>query len=565
MVLAPTQITVRVAEPARHVFEIETRVGGLDAGFHDFVMPVWTPGSYLVREHSRHVLEASARDGSGRPLRVEKTAKNRWRVALPEPGDLLFVHRLYARDLTVRTNHCDESRAFWLGAAAYVYEESRRDGPYEIRFDGPDAWQVLAPLPVRDGAFAATDFDEAADTPFAAGSFGVERFSVHGIEHEVAVDGRPPARFPELVQALPDLVRANAEVFGGRLPYERYLFLFAFDEHGSGGLEHAAGTFLHVGRRRCRSDEGFRKLLTLCAHEHFHAWNAKRIRPVGLECYDYERENYTRGLWLAEGVTSYYENLTPHRAGLLSRADLLARLARTAGSVLETPGRFRQSLAEASFDAWIKLYRPDENSRNATISYYTKGALAAFCLDALIQAGSEGARCLDDVMRVLYADAEARGPGQPAELVRRAAEEAAGRDLGSEFDLLFESREDPPLDEWLAAVGLRLLPPEGPERAHLGIATRRENGRLFVASVDDGGPGREMGLCPGDEIVGVDGERVLPQDFKAAIAEERRPGAEVTLNVFRRGLLTECRGRLGAKRSGEWKLIELEGGLSYRG
>jgi len=555
-VLEPSRITIRIPRPERHFVDCEVSCPGLLSGPHDFFLPVWTPGSYLIREYSKHVQGIEAVDGKGASLPVRKTAKNRWRVELPGDGECRLRYRVYARDLTVRTNHVDAERAFLTGAALYLCEESRRDGPFELRVEAPEGWGTHCPLPLHEGRFSAADYDELVDCPVLCGDFETTGFEVHGVEHLCVHDGTPRSDRESLTRDLERIVRANAAVFGNDLPYERYVFLLLFDEKGSGGLEHGSSCVIHVPRSQLRTAGGRRRLLALLAHEHFHAWNVKRIRPEGLERFDYERENYCRGLWLAEGFTSYYQELIPYRAGLFSRNEMLRRIAKNAGEVLETPGRRVQSLSESSFDAWIKLYRPDEDSRNATVSYYAKGALAAFCLDVLIQTSSGGRRSLDDVMRALWEDARNRGPGQELDLVRRAASAAAGRDLGREFSLLFESTEDPPLEEWLGPIGLRLLPPDGTEEPYLGIRTAIRDRRLFVEAVERDGPGEAMGLDPGDEIVALNGERVLPEDFGQVLEKEHRSGDEIRIQLFRRGLLSECGGRLGARRRGGWRLIE---------
>ena len=564
MVLSPTRIRVSLEARSTHWLQLELRCEGLEAGAHELFMPVWTPGSYLIREYQRHIDRVSAEDAQGRPLSVVKTSKNRWSVELEGAGDVVVRYRVYCRDLTVRTNHVDEKRAYWNGASTYLVLDERRDGPFELEVETPAGWSCVSGLENDAGVWRAKTLDELIDCPFWVGTAEQSSFESAGKPHLVVHDGVDPREQQRITEDLKRICDTAAEMFEGKLPYDRYVFFLFADQGGSGGLEHANSTVIHVPRRFYRVEPERTRLISLLAHEHFHVWNVKRIRPTGLRRFDYERENYTPDLWLSEGFTSYYQEIVPYRAGLYSRETFLQRLADTIQSVLEVPGRKIQSIAESSFDAWIKLYRSDESTRNTTVSYYSKGAVAALCLDLLIQRQSQGQSNLDDVMRGLFHDFELTGPGQSRELVRKLCSEFAGYDLSPEFGALIEGREDPPLGEWLAPFGLRFEAPDGKLRADFDIQAAVKEGRLLITHVGTGGCGETLGLSPDDEILAIDGERVLPKDWESWLGSWLTPETQVEVTVVRRGLLETLTGRVGSKREGKARLVEDENAAELR-
>ena len=561
MVVPTTQIRVGLANADRHLIDVRVRTHGLGAGEHDFFMPVWTPGSYLVREYARHVEGVTASDAAGAALPCRKVAKNRWRVELDAEGDIVLEYRVYARDLSVRTNHVDSRRAYWNGAATYIVAEERRDAPFAISVDTPEDWTAHCALPREGHSWFAAELDEAVDEPFVVSAADVTEFSACGKPHLCILDGVDEEERDALTSDLHRIVDAAASIFGDELPYERYYFYVFADGSSSGGLEHSASTVCHFHRSSLRKPDRRLDVLGLFAHEHFHVWNVKRIRPTGLARFDYENENYTPDLWLSEGFTTYYQEIVPYRAGVFSREHFLSRLAKNWQQVLGVPGRFVHSVSDASFDAWIKLYRPDENLRNTTVSYYSKGAVAALSLDLLIQAASNGERSLDDVMRGLWAHYLENGPGQPKELVLELCSEAAGRKLDAEFGMLVDGREDPPLGEWLAPFGLRFEGPSDGESATLDVVV---DDKARLTRVDRGGAGDAMGLSPDDELIAIDNERVAASEWEATLREQFEPGQRVSLTIARRGLLETIEGELGSKARGSAKAIEGEGALRFR-
>jgi predicted metalloprotease with PDZ domain len=570
-----TRFTVAMPRPETHLYEItmeidpgETAEAG---GTLDLVLPVWTPGSYLVREFSRHIRDFSANEKrGGRPLTALKVEKNRWRLSLPSKkssssSSILVSYRVYAHELTVRTSHLDASHGYGNGANLFFYVEGRKDEPMEVAFRLPRGWKTSMALPARGGVFRAASYDELVDSPFECGTHRTFDFRVKGIPHTLAIWGAGNEDAPRLVKDLKKLVTEAAGLFGG-LPYDRYLFLAHLAPGARGGLEHRASQSVAIDPWAFKPAKAYRDTLLLFSHELFHAWNVKRIRPEALGPFDYTKEVHTKDLWAMEGVTSYYEVLLAVRAGLLTPAQGFEEWATSWTGHLETPGRAVQSAEMASFDTWIRFYRPDENSVNVAESYYRRGQLLGLGLDLTIRGATAGRRGLDDVMRLLWRRWGAKGKGYPD----GAVEDAAARVLASRakarrfFDRYVRGTESPDLARLLPAAGLELkLVPEAEEgvteestvktRGDFGWKTKTENGRLLVAEVREGGAAMRAGMSAADEIVAIDGVRAS-EDFLRRITNEHGPGDRVGVTVFRRERLRELGLVLGTRKAGVWKV-----------
>jgi predicted metalloprotease with PDZ domain len=571
--------TVRFPEPATHHAEVEARLpappGGGDL---ELMMATWTPGSYLIREFARNVEAVAAEGPDGRSLAVRKTAKNRWRVAA-DGAPVTVRYRLYCRELTVRTNFVEPGLALFNGAATFLVPagpDGPLPGPYEVRVEPPPGFgRVVTALARAPGAaggearFTAPDYDTLVDSPIYAGDGRLHRFDVGGVPHRVLHHGGEGVWDDERSVADTErIVRAQRELWG-ELPYPRYLFLNLIVEAG-GGLEHADSTTLMTSRWKAGTREGYLDWLGLVSHELFHAWNVKRLRPVELAAFDYEQEVYTRSLWVAEGVTSYYDDLLVHRAGLATREEYLKRLSKSIERLQTTPGRKLQPVELASFDAWIKLYRPDEHTANSAISYYTKGAVVAFLLDAEIRRATGDARSLDDALRLAwerFGARSGRGPGEGAgggfsrEELRAVLEEVAGAELDPFLERALETTEELDYSRALTWYGLRFKPSEKeddqddpePPAAWLGAETSVDDGRLVVTRVPRETPAWEAGLSPEDEILALDGYRVPPRGLEERL-KALRPGRLSTLLVARRERLLELPVTLGEKPAETWKL-----------
>jgi predicted metalloprotease with PDZ domain len=560
---APTSYRLSFSAPHAHLIDAEARFADVAGLGREAVlrMAAWTPGSYLVRDYARHVQDVEARAEDGRRLRVEKRDKAAWAVELDGARDLVVRYRVYAWELTVRTSHVDATHAFLNGAPTYLWLAERAGAPFEVTLEPRPGWRVTTALAASGAGYRAADLDELLDSPILAAEGPHLEFDAVGRPHELAVWGRPEvgvATLEDLRRDTDAIVRTHAELFGG-VPYARYAFLLLLAAGARGGLEHRASTALLAGPSAFSTRKKYEDLLELVSHEFFHLWNVKRLRPRALGPFDYTRENYTRALWVVEGLTSYYDRYALRRAGLITVKRYLDKLAEEWGALLAVPGRARQSVEESSFDAWIKLYRPDENSGNSTVSYYLKGSLVWLCLDLEIRRRTRGARSVDHALLALWRAYGQAERGYADEDVQGEVERAVELDLGDFFDRYVRGREDPDLAGALAACGylLRARPERGDEDgpgAWLGAQTRAEEGKLVVTAVPTGSPAEAAGLYAGDELVALDGIRTSDERSLSERLVARRPGATAALLVFRRDEERRLEVTLG-ERPATWEIV----------
>jgi predicted metalloprotease with PDZ domain len=561
---------VAVSDPHSHLIRVVMEVTRPEEGF-ECVFPVWTPGSYLVREFARHVEGFTAEDGAGRPLRVDRVDKHRFRVATMGAERVVVRYAVYANELTVRTSHVDGTHAYLNGANVFCYVPGHQWDPLELEVVAPAGWHVSTALDGGPTTFWARDYDELADSPLEVGTHRLARFEAMGKAHELAVWGRGNVDLERLAADARRIVEAAGALMGG-LPYERYLFIVHLSDRRKGGLEHERSTTLNVHRMGFFPRKAYEETLGLLAHEFFHLWNVKRLRPAAFKPFDYGREQYTRLLWWFEGATSYFENVVLARAGLLSAKRWLTHLGQAFTQLERTPGAAKMSLEDASLTAWVKYYRPDENSANSAVSYYLKGELVAFALDLALRGAG---RSLDELLRILYAryaegepaSPQLRGRGQgegvglPEDGVERAVAELLGPGAAKAFfDRYVRGRE--PLDVQLDGIGLKLRrrpaaslddkggspapkePDDGAVRPGWLGATIPPGAKLEVSWVTEGSPAHLAGLYAGDELVAEDGFRL----DRAALWDrlcERGPGGTLRLTVFRRDELVEVQVKLG--------------------
>jgi predicted metalloprotease with PDZ domain len=551
---------VAIADARAHLVSVETtvRADAPLAGPLVLFMPVWTPGSYLVREYVRHVEGVQAFAG-GSPCPAVKIRKNAWRVGAANAEEVSFRYRVYCNELTVRTNHVDESHALLNGAAVFVAIEGHEGTPASIDIVLPAGWEARTALPRAEGAppgharFHAKDLDTLVDSPIELGLFRTERVVAKEVPHEVVLWPKDRADDPQVASLLRDfgtLIETEAKWFGGALPYDAYTLLLHLTPRGRGGLEHMSSATLMASPGAFATRDGYLDLLSLVAHELLHAWNVKRIRPAGLFPYRYQEENYTRLLWWFEGATSYYDWRALRVSGLCTEAEYGDHLAGEIAALDRLHGRLVQSLEQASFDAWIKLYRPDENSENSSISYYRKGEIVCALLDVEIRARTGGRASLDTVLRRLWDRHGKTGVPVPEDGMQAIFEEATGAKLGDLFDAWIRSPGDIDYDRTLAKVGMRIdrVPRDGTEkekkpRAALGVRVRTEGGRVIVATVARGGAAQLGGVDPGDELVAIAGRRIEGGAVDAALAP-RAPLEDVDVTVARDGALLTLRVRL---------------------
>ncbi|HET8760870.1 MAG TPA: PDZ domain-containing protein [Nitrospiria bacterium] len=551
------------SDPAAHLFEVRCAISHPASDGQRFSLPTWIPGSYLIRDFARHVVRVSAESG-GRPVAVTKLDSHTW-ACEPVSGPLTVISEVYAWDLSVRAAHLDAMHGYFNGTSVFFQIHGQEHRPCAVEIAPPSGetgrtWRVGTALR-RDGApphgfgrYAAGDYDELMDHPVEMGDFTLATFSACGVPHDVILTGRHRADVARLCRDLTAVCEYHIRFFGEPAPFDRYVFLITAVGEGYGGLEHRASSSLSCSREDLPKPgdravtEKYRTFLALASHEYFHAWNVKRIKPQAFMPYDLAREAYTRLLWAFEGITSYYDALALVRTGLIPPASYLDLLGQTVTRLLRGPGRLKQTVEDSSFDAWIKFYKPDENTPNAVVSYYTKGALAALALDLTIRRETRNAKSLDDVMRALWDRYGKTGAGVPEDGIERIAGEVSGTDLREFFDRTLRTVEDLPLADLLADVGvaLNLRAAESDQdkggkagatpqttKAVLGVRLAEGGSDAKLATVYDGSAAHAAGLAAGDVIVAVDGLRAGRGNIEPLIGAYQ-PGAVVPIHAFRR-------------------------------
>jgi len=546
---------VALPQPANHFFEVSLHVANWSAPTCELKMPVWTPGSYLVREYARHVQEFAARAGD-RPLAWSKQSKNHWRIETAGLSELTVRYRVFANDLTVRTNHLDASHGYINGAALFFYLPGYERQPLRVRIQPPHPdWQVTTALPAVPGeanTFLARDFDTLVDSPFEIGAHALYTFTVRDKPHQLAVWGRGNFPAEQAIADLTKIIETEANLFDG-LPYERYLFILHLSDSNFGGLEHRDSCSLIYPRFGFRAPERYQRFLQLAAHEFFHLWNVKRIRPRALETFDYDQENYTRSLWFCEGTTSYYDALIPGWSGLYGWRTVLDSFSKDITRFLLTPGRFVQPLSESSFDAWIKLYRRDANSDNTQISYYLKGKLVSLLLDLAIRARHENRRSLNQVLQQMWQQfgREERGFTPPD--LRAVLEEVAGFDLGNFYARYIDGLDELPFDDYLTPFGLYLKAvSESDAPPHLGLRLASSD-RPEIQFVEAGSPAAQAGLEAGDELLALDGFRVATDQLGERL-RDYQPGDRLEIAIFHKDELQTHAIVLGKPQPSRYRL-----------
>lgn len=573
-VAAPPVInyTVSMSKPATHLLEVEMRLAWAAMPAQaEIKMPVWTPGSYLIREYARHVESFAAKNAGGADLNWRKTNKNTWQIDANGAKEIVVRYNVYANELTVRTNELNDEHAFFNNAALLMYPKDNLNVASTVKVVPFGNWKVatgLPPVPNEANTFRAENFDVLYDSPFEVADFKEISFDVQNKPHRIVVTGAGNYDLPKLAADTQKIIVECQKIFGD-LPYENYLFIV--NTRGGGGLEHLNSTALQFPRFNFATR--YKDFLSLVAHEFFHLWNVKRIKPDTLGPFDYENENYTKSLWFAEGATSYYESVLLRRADLISRDDFINYRKAQISALQNRPGRFETSLEDASFDAWIKYYRQDENAVNNQISYYDKGELINFLLDVEIRRSSNGAKSLDDVMRALYTEFGKANKNYAPEDLQRLAEAAAGKSLAEFFDKYVRGTAEIDYNSILAGIGLQFSTGEtGDAKAFMGGDFVQQGERLLVRAVRRDTPAYDFGLNANDQIVAVDGYRVVQTDSftkssaaptdsvkdLAAYVELKKPGDKIRLTVFRFDQLREIEITLAGRPKQDFQIKPLE-------
>ncbi|MBE9050926.1 M61 family metallopeptidase [Nostocales cyanobacterium LEGE 11386] len=548
---------VAMPQPETHLFEVTLQLINHPSKILDLKMPVWTPGSYLVREYAKNLQDFAAFAGD-EPLPWRKISKNHWQVNTNGVSELTVRYRMFANELSVRTNHLDTTHGYFNGAALFFRLPGWESLPINITIVPPRPdWRVTTSLPLvgeQANTFSAVDFDTLVDSPFEIGNHQLYHFEVLGKPHELAIWGQGNLQSQRIIADIQKVIQVEAQMFGG-LPYERYIFLLHLFAQAYGGLEHKNCCSLIYQRFGFRTQEKYERFVQLVAHEFFHLWNVKRIRPKGLEVFDYEQENYTPSLWFCEGTTSYYDLLIPLRAGIYDAKSYLNHLGKEITRFLTTPGRKVQPLSESSFDAWIKLYRPDANSNNSQMSYYLKGEMVSLLLDLLIRARHGNQRSLDDVMRQMWWKFGQAEIGYTPEQLQEVIESVAGVDLGNFFERYIDSTDELPFNQYLEPFGLQLLG-EREEEPYLGIRAKTENGREVIKSVETASPAQLAGIDAGDELLALEGIRLTAHQLSDRL-KDYQPNDTIEITVFHQDELRTYTVTLAAPRPSKYQIVPI--------
>ncbi|RDC54940.1 M61 family peptidase [Pedobacter chinensis] len=499
---------VSFKEPQAHYAEIQMNISGLVKDYVDVKMPVWTPGSYLIREFEKSVEEFKASAG-GKAVKVEKVRKNTWRIFSAKAANIKINYRVYAFEISVRTPFIDESHAFLSSTGIFMHPDGMIKSPSTVKIIPFNTWSKvstgLEPVAGEKFTYKATDFDILYDSPIEVGNQDVFEFMAAGVRHEVAMYGGGNYDKEKLKVDMAKIVEEITAVYGEN-PNKHYVFIVHNFLRGGGGLEHLNSTTLGATRNAYNTEAGYKGFLGLVAHEYHHLWNVKRLRPVALGPFDYDNENYTTNLWIAEGFTSYYENKYMHRAGFNDDNTFVNDLAGAIGTVLNTPGSKYQSAASSSYDAWIIGYRPNENSKNNSISYYNKGEVIGILMDLEIINATKGAKSLDDVMKAMYLQCKTLKRGYTDAEFKAMVEKISGISFTNFWAKYVNGVDDAEYVKYFGYAGINITTenatPDKPVSGASGQLTN--NGTISVTSISRNSAAWIAGLNVNDEIISLD-------------------------------------------------------------
>lgn len=506
---------LKMPKPQNHYFNIEMQVDGFKEKTLEVKMPIWSPGSYLAREFAKNVNMVKAFGDNNKPLEVRKIDKNTWRIFKGNSKNVTVKYEVYAFELSVRTSFLDLTHGFVSGSSVFMYVAKHKNEAGSLTvFPYKDFSVITTPLiPAKesvagDGSktYTFNDYDQLVDCPLEIGNQVEFKFNAAGVEHNVGIYGIGNYEIPALQKDMAKIVESATTVFGQN-PNKKYTFIIHNVVNAQGGLEHVNSTVLSVNRWTY-SPAKYNDFLSLVAHEYFHLWNVKRIRPIELGPFDYDTENYTSLLWVMEGFTSYYDELLMLRAGYYTQKQYLAKLFNTINYVEGSTGTRVQPVAHASFDAWIKAYRPTENSRNTTMSYYSKGTIIASLLDAKIISKFNGKKCLDDFMQHIYKEYYVKkGRGFSESEFKKELENFIGEDMTQFYDDYINGTEIPDYKSVFATLGLN-VEYVGEPKPSVGLILTESAGKTTVRGVRAGSAAEEAGISVNDELIGCNGLRV---------------------------------------------------------
>lgn len=543
-----------MSKPNNHYFQVEMNVSDIAAPTIVIKMPVWAPGSYLTREFSKNVNMVYAKDEKGTARTVKKVTKNSWEIETKGAKSITINYEVYAFELSVRTSFLDDSHGYLNGTSMFMYVNGAKDVKGKLTIVPHPTFKKISTALKHDGnnVYSFDDYDQLVDCPIEIGNQDIFEFQAAGVKHIVAMYGEGNYDIPTLQKDMAKIVEAETKAMGEN-PNKEYVFIIHNVTDPSGGLEHKNSTTLEVNRWTYEGDD-YLGFLSLVAHEYYHLWNVKRIRPKALGPFDYDSENYTDLLWVMEGFTSYYDELFLRRAGFYSQDDYINKLLSSMSYVENLPGNKVQPVAHSSFDAWIKAYRPNENSNNTNISYYPKGSILAAILDLHIINKFDGKKCLDDFMQKLYSDFYLKKDiGFTEDEFQLSLEEFLGEDMDWFFTPYVYGTETPDYKKFFAYVGLIFYNSDDAVKPFLGVKASGSGGRLLITGITAGSPAEEYGLSVNDEIIAINGYRVDQTEFDDFIKTLDK-GDKFEIMVSRDNILKTYTVEMGGKSSKKYTI-----------
>jgi predicted metalloprotease with PDZ domain len=554
--IRPIEYTVVLDAPQTQTFQIRMRIRGIASKSLDVALPVWRQGKYTILNPASTIRSVTAVSDSGRILPINKTDKTTWRIEPGGAAEVIVSYTVYANSIEDRTRHVDDTHAFLSGATVFMYVPDRREDEISVHLEAPSDWRVACGLKhdaSNPRTLLAPSYDVLIDSPIEIGIHESLSFEVDGKPHDVVIWGDVKYDAEKLERDLAKIIKAEAAIFGD-MPYERYVFMFHVAPGLRGGTEHLNSTIMQCPARAFEDENQYQKLLCLAAHEMFHTWNVKRLRPAALRHIDLAKENYTDLLWFCEGTTSYYDELIPVRAGLASPQTFFADLAESIYQRRARPGMRMQTVAEASFDAWIKFGTSSPDDVNANVSYYDTGSLCSLLLDLELRKRSRNRASLDLLMRDMYEKFPPEGPGFTADDLRAAASRLSDFPFDQFFERYIFGAQRFPFEDLFDVVGLEMVAKDNMPHSYIGLGLQDDGDKCMVRMVLSDGPAYVAGVNPGDEVISLNGRRFKAADLMTFVDKRMAPGDTVWLQVLRRGRIRRVEFNLETKSNPRWTI-----------
>lgn len=502
------QIAIDLSSSSQKYVDVTYKVTQIDADHLVFSFPTWSPGSYLIREYQNQVEGFRVEGRGGKKLKAEKISKCEWKVKTAGNNTAKLTYRIYANDLNVRGIYADHQMVFVNPTSAFFFIKGQLDLPVEFRIRGLKKWNVAFARRGRKQLYRFSHFDEFYDEPLlCAKELDVHRFTQNKTKYKVAIWGHHVADVSKILKDIKDVVAKENHLFRSN-PCKEYVFQIIFAPNSYGGLEHSYASTNIFDGSLLNNKKDYQRFISLLSHEHFHLWNVKRIRPRGLGPFDYTKESYTKDLWIAEGITSYYDDHFLLRSGLYSVDEYLGLVGENITKLQANKNVRVNSLSESSFDAWIRFYRQNENSINTTVSYYLKGGLVSMLLDFRIIKASRGKKTFDDLLRKLFALYNKRPEiGITREEFFEQVQEVADVDCSKFNRDYIDGLKAIDWKKEFSEFGIDVKTSSKGSR-YLGVVLQDVQGKIFIHSVAEDSPAYHSMLQAKDEIIAVNGRRL---------------------------------------------------------